>query len=166
MKPIVIEYYELEDGGLCVFPPQSRIDAEVKRLRSEEDRVHNVLAPKGKGKPELVPERTSDRYAAMMREARDIAGDNIKRFEFPYRSYTYGERLEARRQATTFYTDDSGNEKFKWDQDEYEAALLSLATGKTRDELYGLPPAIYETLSAEVFARSAIPPEKLSFFAT
>lgn len=162
-----IETFEPADGGLCVFPPMSRIEAQVQRLKETEDRIvaeQRKALKDGETLPDLP--RPSETLLKNQQEARAIAGDRIKVIEFKYRPFTHGEKLAAKRKATQAYTDANGNEAFRLDPDLYELHLVAYSTGMTTEEVEELHPSVFEYLAEEVFGRTQIAPERLSFFAS
>lgn len=168
---ISIETYETEEGALCIFPPLKRIEANAKRLRAAEDEVHAATMKQWeeggrKGDPPVVDRSQSEAYVKSHREARELAGDRIKVAIYPFRRFTKGDKDEAKRLSTESYLDSNGNEQFRLNQDKWDDYIVMASTGLTEGAIRELNPVEYQYLLEEILARTAVSPERLSFFAS
>ena len=154
---IQIEYYELPDGGICIIPSQTTVDATCALMEQNILRDESLKSAHRQGAADSI----TSKYRAQVAVALEIAGNSIKTLSFPFRPYTRRERLMAEREATKSPREG----EFKTDQDQVQAKLVCTSTGKPMDWLDSLPDVLASAVVGEVMSRNAIDVTRLSFFA-
>lgn len=90
----------------------------------------------------------------------DFADQFVER-SFEITPYTYGQKLEARRLATTW---ENGEPRF--DSEAFKMRLVAMALGCNVTDVEGMSPVLFPTLAREVLQRCEPDIEQLRFFAS
>lgn len=150
-----VEFHVLrnEAGGVAVLPPERRMKAAAAALRKKAE-DEDLTEEEAKRACE-----TADRLEREWEELKKKF-EGAETVSFEVRPYTYGEKLRARKCATTWQNGTPG----PLDTDEYVLLLTMASTGMSREEVEALPPALYTYLSTEILEISEPDPAKLDFF--
>lgn len=152
-------------GGMAVLTPEHRLNATLRALRRRATKLtEDAKTLTGKPAQEALDEAKSyeklaDDTEADWKEIQKKYAANSTELEFEIRAYTYGEKLAARKAATTW----NGNMPGHFDNEEFLVNVVSAVTGKSRIEVESMPPVVFGYLASEICELSEPEPGKLDF---
>ena len=152
-------------GGMAVLTPEHRLNATLRalrrratKLRTESDTLSGAAQKEALEEAKSY-EKLADETAADWLEIQNKYADTSTVLEFEIRAYTYGEKLAARKAATTW----NGNVPGHFDNDEFLLSVVTAVTGKSRNEVEAMPPVVFGYIASEICELSEPEPGKLDF---